>query len=482
MGDDNNSDSDSDVQRDALPDARPRPLAGVPASAVRLSAAADAKAPAGVTVSEDSAVPVPVPPAAAVVAPADARDADADTDAASMSTSVTAVTAPADDPSTLWARFSEGLAFLVQRARSKLHNQRLDDGAQDLLRLASRYTASARSAAGYGGGNGSSSGSGGQVTLLASTYAHASTASFLEDFYSRIWVTYRRGFPPITPGGYTSDAGWGCMLRSGQMMLASAFMVHELGRDWRMATAASDTASWLKYTQIVARFLDVHASPYSIHKIALLGRQFDKQVGEWFGPSTISQVLRVLVNSDEQTNLRVVVANDGVVYKNEVRQVMSTTREDGRPTSLLLLVPLRLGVDSMNPIYHPGLKHCFTITNCVGIAGGRPNSSLFFIGTDGDNLMYLDPHYQRPSVECRDVSLYKMEDLLSYHCETVRLLPLSSMDPSLVIGFYCKDIQSFEALCVNAEALSNGQTPLFTIEEDASAFEAEVDVLSDDDL
>jgi len=37
---------------------------------------------------------------------------------------------------------------------------------------------------------------------------------------------------------------------------------------------------------------DVSSAPFSIHRIALLGKQFDKDIGQWFGPSTISSVLK----------------------------------------------------------------------------------------------------------------------------------------------------------------------------------------------
>lgn len=82
--------------------------------------------------------------------------------------------------------------------------------------------------------------------------------AFLDDFESRIWMTYRTNFAPIprSPGnkglpftspsealhyagkllsgqgreGYTSDAGWGCMIRSAQSLLANALITLHLGR------------------------------------------------------------------------------------------------------------------------------------------------------------------------------------------------------------------------------------------------------------
>lgn len=76
---------------------------------------------------------------------------------------------------------------------------------------------------------------------------------FLKDFESRIWMTYRSNFIPIprrdTPDatshmtlgvrlrsqlmdshGFTSDTGWGCMIRSGQSLLANTLCILTLGR------------------------------------------------------------------------------------------------------------------------------------------------------------------------------------------------------------------------------------------------------------
>ncbi|KAJ7732834.1 hypothetical protein B0H16DRAFT_1769866 [Mycena metata] len=40
----------------------------------------------------------------------------------------------------------------------------------------------------------------------------------------------------------------------------------------------------------------------------------------------------------------------------------------------------------------------YTFPQSVGIAGGRPSSSYYFVGAQGDGLFYVDPHHSRPSV------------------------------------------------------------------------------------
>ncbi|KAI8620537.1 hypothetical protein BC830DRAFT_1059165 [Chytriomyces sp. MP71] len=319
----------------------------------------------------------------------------------------------------------------------------------------------------------------GAVVFMGAKYgAGLRDARFLADMRSRLWLTYRHSFPPIADSSFTSDVGWGCMLRSGQMLLANALVLHLLGRDWRLSENAAAGKQWDDYVKIITWFMDSNSSPYSIHRIALIGVKFDKNIGEWFGPTTISQVLKVLHESRQrETTLSMHVVSDGILILDELK---STCAEEDGDNAVLILVPVRLGLDSLNSVYYDAIKHCFSLPYFVGIAGGRPNSSLFFTGVEGEtHLTYMDPHFMRQTVELKDPASYTQEDLESYHCPTVRIVPISTLDPSMVFGFYCRDAGEVAKFVAEAnKTLCNGNTPLFSIQENAPNY-GDADVLSD---
>lgn len=71
--------------------------------------------------------------------------------------------------------------------------------------------------------------------LLHVIHEFSHTFSILEleeirkDIRSRLWFSYRKGFVSIGDTGITSDKGWGCMLRCGQMVMAQALLFLHLG-------------------------------------------------------------------------------------------------------------------------------------------------------------------------------------------------------------------------------------------------------------
>ncbi|CAO2821714.1 unnamed protein product [Amaranthus hypochondriacus] len=132
-------------------------------------------------------------------------------------------------------------------------------------------------------------------------------------------------------------------------------------------------------------------------------------------------------------------------------------------TAILLLVPLVLGLDKINSRYVPLLGDTFTFPQSIGILGGKPGVSTYIVGVQDENAFYLDPHDVQP-VAC--VMKDEAEaDTSSFHSNVIRHIPLESIDPSLAIGFYCRDKDSFDDFCSRASKLadeSNG-APLFTV-------------------
>ncbi|KAF8927870.1 hypothetical protein EDD21DRAFT_390441 [Dissophora ornata] len=296
----------------------------------------------------------------------------------------------------------------------------------------------------------------GPIYLMGKFYPPSPTQwdNFQRDFTSRlIWCTYRHSYPPIRPSNFTSDVGWGCMLRSGQGLLANALAVQFMGRDWNRPAPGDPT--WDIYVLILSWFLDdMNArSPFSVHRIALLGKQLGKNIGEWFGPSTTSQVTKALVHNFPESGLSVYVTTDGVVYKDQVEEA-AIQKKTGLFGNLLILVTIRLGIDKLNPIYNDAIKTTFEFPQSLGIAGGRPSSSYYFVGYQGDELFYLDPHHSRCVVETKDLDLYTAEDFATYHCETIRKIDINAIDPSMLLAFYCRDRADFDAFCERVRTMN----------------------------
>ncbi|KAI7807310.1 cysteine protease ATG4C [Triplophysa rosa] len=239
---------------------------------------------------------------------------------------------------------------------------------------------------------------------------------FRRDFTSRVWLTYREEFPALPGSTLTSDCGWGCTLRAGQMILAQALMLHILGRDWTWPEAMTleplDTETWTSSTArrlvatleaslqgdraqvthslcpaqggaeeadsylkeahhrtIVSWFGDGNSAQLGIHRLVQLGMTSGKQAGDWYGPAVVAHILRKTVGEATDPMLKgisVYVAQDCTVYSADVIDCHSEqtgspsdpqglcTIPDGR--AVVILIPVRLGGEKINPEYFSFVK------------------------------------------------------------------------------------------------------------------------------
>jgi len=360
---------------------------------------------------------------------------------------------------------------------------------------------------------------GNKVTTFAET--DSGIEAFEADYRSKLWMSYRRNFEEIPGTTLTSDCGWGCMLRSGQMMIAQALVLHWLGRHWRRRTNSQEEATSLEiwkqdrlHRAILRLFgdnADSSACPLSLHCLVGLGAGLGRRAGDWFGPGTTAHLLAGAVRQSQRLAGRgllepiaVYVAQDGAVYKGDVEDLCGVSDEkktenlleedfslvevpaqgtdslnfsleqeveiDGETwcleqesrnikfenspntsswKALVLLVPMRLGAESLNPIYASCLKALFTMESCLGIIGGKPKHSLYFVGFQDEDLIHLDPHRLQDTVD----TLQHNFSTESYHCKQPRKLKLGKMDPSCTVGFYLRTREEFEAWCEGIGAM-----------------------------
>lgn len=271
----------------------------------------------------------------------------------------------------------------------------------------------------------------------------------IEDIRSKLWITYRRNFPPIDENTrYTTDRGFGCMIRCGQMVLANALLSRNLGRDWRWSPKGLETNPEV-YTKILKLFQDRDDCLYSIHRIVQTGRDEGKSVGEWFGPNTIAQALKRMSTSylasrqiDNELVISIDAALDNMVVIDEVKarfkkmckplsaepeldkngdnlteeqehgachstnSTTTTTTTTGAQAAWIpgiLFIQLRLGLTKINPLYFAALKKTFQFENSLGIIGGRPNHALYLVGYAENDIIYLDPHSTQQYIDFDDL-------------------------------------------------------------------------------
>jgi len=213
------------------------------------------------------------------------------------------------------------------------------------------------------------------------------------------------------------------------------------------------------------------------------GKSYGLAAGSWVGPYAMCRAWQTLIRTNREQADAVdgkenfpmalyVVSGDedgerggAPVVCIDVAAQLCSDFNKGQSTwsPILLLVPLVLGLDKINPRYIPLLKETFTFPQSLGILGGRPGTSTYIAGVQDERALYLDPHEVQMAVNIAPDNLEA--DTSSYHCSVVRDLALDQIDPSLAIGFYCRDKDDFDDFCSRASELvekANG-APLFTV-------------------
>jgi len=253
---------------------------------------------------------------------------------------------------------------------------------------------------------------------------------------SLFWLSYRSNFKPLE--GYTTDGGWGCMIRTAQTLLANVLQI--------------DAFSTTPERELLRLFADNEKATFSLHSIALVAKKYGQKIGSWLAPGTVCHIISELLDKVD-VGLKCYVSVDGALYEDEMIGKLTTFN-----SPLLLLIPIRLGIEYLNKLYIEPIMYTYKLQQSVGVIGGRPNSSYYYVASYNQNLYYLDPHFVQKAVDMDgDFSTD------TYHCVTSYKMPISEMDPSMALAFYCKNLDSLHNFIKKSKELADNSNCLYSI-------------------
>ena len=332
-------------------------------------------------------------------------------------------------------------------------------------------------------------------------------------FSKIIMVSYRNKFKPQinikNNKIYTTDCGWGCMIRSSQMILCRG-----LYKIFKYNLKQDDNLTKLIVPFIMDNNLKITEKeyfgmnnyinklkslgkndiveidpPFSIHKICILGEIFGRTSGEWFSDYELPKIYDIINNTfDILPNLSIIHFNGFVELKTILNrcfkdEISTNENNDLENNNIiidnenvfqfkekkykmekmgLIFISVRLGLAEVTSDYFPSLKKSFDNKESIGFIGGKKNSNSasYFFGYYDNNLLFLDPHYNYPSIiELDDNNIKSYIDKVAYK------LNFNSLKSALTFGFLFRNIKEFNELLTYFRNLKNEENPCFTFSE-----------------
>ena len=321
-----------------------------------------------------------------------------------------------------------------------------------------------------------------------------------------IYISYRNNYKPQinikNNTEYTSDCGWGCMIRSSQMLFAK--ILFEIFKYKYEINNEKEKETLLKY--IIPFFMDNNLNitgeyymymenyltklinfsqaknlgiitidpPFSIHKICILGEIYNRTCGEWFSDFELPKIYNIInenfniipylniIHFITEIELYKVIENcflpndkkekknkgDILYYEDEKEYIFNKMG--------VIFVSLRLGVNDVSSDYFPSIKKLFDCLQFVGFIGGKVNAASYFIGFVDDYLLFLDPHYNQTSI-----TELNNESFNTYLQKDIYKLPFSSLQTALTVGFLFRNINEFRQLYAFLKKFNENEFPCF---------------------
>ena len=349
--------------------------------------------------------------------------------------------------------------------------------------------------------------------------------SYIKNINKILLITYRskyrRQINSKNNYVYSSDCGWGCMIRSSQMIFAR--MIYKIFKylyknQYNSETIIISTIPYFmddfltlsdikeseyiilgldSYIEQLKKYLkekieknqykDFHIKaidpPFSIQKICIIGELFGRTCGEWFSDFELPKIYEI-INSTFNIipNLSIMHFNSNIELSTVLEKCFEKNLEAKDPNIFenncyinnkkekykfkkmgAIYVSVRLGVTTISPEYFPSIKRLFECRQFLGFIGGKVDSASYFFGYCGDNLLYLDPHINQGSEPFLDEKSKN-----TYMNKTVYELNFNSLQCAFTIGFLFRNLYEFTQLLDFFKKFNNDKCRCFHIHFDTN--------------
>ncbi|KAK7200626.1 AUT2/APG4/ATG4 cysteine peptidase [Novymonas esmeraldas] len=260
--------------------------------------------------------------------------------------------------------------------------------------------------------------------------SHEELEAMLTDAF--VFFTYRDGFEGIqaVTRRVTTDQGWGCLLRTSQMLLA-----HFL---WGYCRPADRKLSL---------FYDCsgETAPFSIHNMIRCVWHRRAFKAEYWSPSQGCEAIKrtmhaAMQTAQLQTSVAVVTSTNGCIYADEVLRGF----KEGADVVLVLASVRVSAAPQLTQESYLQIEKLMEQPHCLGIVGGVPGRSYYFFAHNQAQLVYLDPHQRTTPALVSDAP--HAAATVTPSAADVRCVHWSRVDTSLFIAFAVRSRADWAAL------------------------------------
>ena len=298
-----------------------------------------------------------------------------------------------------------------------------------------------------------------------------------------LYFSYRSGLinlNSIGGGDFTSDCGWGCMLRCCQMMLSKGIIKRKMNdylknknssinfktlENIRKETLYLFSDNYLQIKEIknhpdYQHYWELYKNlsktnseyksisevipPYSIHILCILG----KISGEYTSDLRIIRLF-TKINSQLFPNFNILLFECGLISKKKLISSFCEEYTESNTSKLnyldtitsngvdhifkksgIVFISFRFGLNELDSNYYDIIPLFFKrFRNNLGFVSGKKNKAYYFVGINSDKkLIFFDPHYNQELNNNFD------KDYESYFTDNIYLLDIKDLSSELTLG------------------------------------------------